>query len=443
MKQKLLVIFLVFVLMFSACQSTTKPIETNIQEEVTQQPAPQPIDSPTPEPEPTATPEPTPQPTPEPITADAALSDAVFNLPDTLLENTTMSIVLSSISATGNNTVNLSFNVENRSAYTLQFGLNSMCVNYMMVPQYYLVHQEVAPNSSKIYNFEFSFDQLGHLGIEQIQDIRFEYSVLDAEYIVKYHNLYSVPNDYNIQTHILKLNYPLIASNDYFDVYWVEAYKDMEGNDTYQLIFHNKCDLYMRFSLVGLAINEKSIAANLGTSVIPGAVYWHTGTVYSYHSDFLNEYDTAVSIEIEVRGSQSSIGYNQFELRSKYTLDESIAIEYGEYQGQSIYDENNVLIGVERVHSEYLNQDTLEFYIHNNRDQTIFMVITPDMTANGQKITEHTYFISVLPNTHLTQLIYMDGKLPKDDAEISVNFDIKYEYSKGYETKNITFTLLE
>lgn len=443
MNQKLLVIFLVFVLMFTACQSTNEPAETKIQEEVTLQPTPQPADSPTPEPEPTAMPEPTPEPTPAPITADAALTNTVFNLPDPLLENTTMSIILDSVTAIGADTVNLSFSVENKSAYTMHFGLDSMCVNYVMVPRYYLVHQEVEPNSSKTYNFEFSFEQLGQLGIEQIQDIRFDYSVLDAGYVVKYHDLYSIPNDYNLEAYTFEWDYPLIASNNYFEVYWVDAYKNMEGHDTYQLVFHNKCDLYMRMNLMGLAINEKSIEANLGTAVMPGSVYWHTGTVYSYHSDFLNDYDTAVSIEIEMQGSQGNIGYNQFDLRNKYILDESIVIDYGEYQGQSIYDENNVKMGVQRMHCEYLNQDTLEFYIENNRDQTILMMITPDMTADGQMITEHTYFISVLPNTHFTQQIYMDGNLPKGDAEMSVNFDIKYEYTKRYETKNITFTLLE
>lgn len=440
--KKTVIIVIIAMLILSACGNNNQPDITPIPQTATPAITPIVTTEPTATPYDTATPDVTETPTSEPTVQPLEILDnSVFTLPQTVVDNNDLSAAIEDVIDANGHTVEIVFNIANNTGTDFAFTIDAISVNNIVMP-FYADSTSVEKGTDGIYTFSYSKNTMLEYGIEEILDIQLYYSVLFvsqsiATYQGSYHLQGAESSDYTIDS-----QNTLVASNEYINVYWVSAQKDSYQDEYYQLIVENKNDITLNLNMTAIAINSISVPSSLNLIMLPNSVIMHRGYVSGAETSFLTDVGKVQKVEVEFMGHDRLSGANQFTLASDYVFEDSDENTNGAqslYDGQIIYNNDDMTIGIKKVYDENNACNQFEIYIKNNKEDTAYLSITDVLLDDGP--VGNDYNVAVLANTYATQIITLDDYITDGQYEMSITYDIRYSYTATAQTVGLSFVL--
>ena len=352
------------------------------------------------------------------------IDTAGFNLPQTLSDDDYLSVELVSIAPVSSLNIEMVFEIQNQTQSSYLFEIQSFAINNFMMPEYNSSF-EIAALESGTHTQKIHFDTLNSVyGIKKVVNISFDYSITDIETGTtlalataslangKAQNAQEIKN--------LKTDY-LIASDEYVDIYFADAYYGDYGTECYEILIYNKSSENIAPSSMIVAINGITVDCAAPGIVSKNSYFLYKGSVLSDETSFLTGWEKAASAQIEVTYSISDVSDLSFIVSSETLMDETIQIEKEEFEGQVIYDEDGAFFGFENI-SEDTSSPRFLFYAENNSNETICITV-PQIIVNGQE-QDKALTIYVLPGTYALQSVSFENSFSENALTLSLDYEV-------------------
>lgn len=233
----------------------------------------------------------------------------------------------------------------------------------------------------------------------------------------------------------------LIASQDAVDIYFIDAYKDANNDECYEILIHNRSDRTLFANCINIAINGRSLLPYISAKADSNSYYLYRDSLPSDHGSFLLEGDKAVTIQIEMDFTNYSDNSMYTHIDEMLVIDENAEITKPEFSGQIIYNENDFMIGIEKV-SDLNSINEFMIYYENNSDQSL-VVLIENLTVGSYDLSHQTP-LSVTHNSYVYWPVKLTEPIPNKQYEVTVYYAIVENISEsveGLEGDTLTFTL--
>lgn len=374
----------------------------------------------------------------EELTPFTIFDSESFNLPSTVAVLDGVSISLTSVEPYSELFFSIVLEVNNETSREYNLSIQSLGINNYMLPRSHYSFL-IPSNETSTCKLNVKYDDIyTKYGIESITDIDFYYYLTDTD---RDENIYadfvSVSNEENGRGKDLTTDY-LIGSDEYFDIYFVDAYDDGNDYEHYKFLIHNKSSKLMSFFMTGIAINDISIYPIIGEFIAPNSYYLYEGSVNNQNYSFLKDISKAANIQIGFYGIDTVTWDIISSIKSKIVLDETIELHKDSFNGQIIYTDDIVTIGIEK---KYSGNDiyAIVIYAENNGDEVHKLDFT-NLILDDKRIGE-IYAMTVLPNTYATHTIDSFRSIPNDDYPMKIQYFSQFGFNEMYTENNLEFIL--
>ncbi len=366
-----------------------------------------------------------------------------FNLPQTLIDDDYISVVLQSVEPVNSLNIDMVFAIQNKTESTYSFDMKSFSLNNLMMPEYNSQF-EITSGENGTYTQKIKFDTLSSVyGIKKVVSIKFDYTIAGSENsgLITMGSV-SVSNGKEQaaqEIDDLKTDY-LIASDEYADVYFADAYYGEYDTECYELLIYNKTDESISITSAAVAINGVSVTPWLGMSISPKSYMLFKDSIPSSETSFLTGYNKAASVQLEftLLGTLSAQPIDK--IAGSIEIDDSIQVDAEEFEGQILYDENALTLGVQDASEDETNQKII-FYAQNHGEVTAFLTIE-DVTVNGTS-TGQAIYITVLPGTYAFQYVSLGDTSGDAGCSIKMGYTLISGLQGEVQTGNFEFALGE
>jgi len=233
----------------------------------------------------------------------------------------------------------------------------------------------------------------------------------------------------------------LIASQDEVDVYFVDAYIDANNDESYEILIHNKSDQTLFVNCVDIAINGRSLLPYISAKANANSYYLYVDSLPSEHGSFLSDEGKAATIQVDMYFTNYSDNSEYTHIDQKLVIDESIEIAPAEFAGQIIYDENDFIIGLEKI-ADLDGINSFVIYYENNTDTSLVVLIERIMI--GANEISHQTPLSITHHSYVYWPVELDESIPNAEYKSSIDYAIVENISasvEGLEGERLTFTL--
>lgn len=437
--QKIIIIVITAMLIFTGCgtsQPETTPTPQAATPTATQITTQQPTNTPDVDSTPGATATATPDTTVQPVDTP---DDSIYSFPQILVDAGNIFVAIEDFLDYDSQTVEILFTITNDTGDDYVFSINAISVNNIVMPLYPEIIS-VSAGYGGLYSVSYSKYALQENGIEDINDIHFNYSMINVtDSVTEHQGTYHIGESTGFSEYDISQGSTLAASNEYINVYWISANRDSYGDEYYGIIVENKNDVTLNLNMTGIAINSVSVPSALNTIMLPNSIIVHRGYVSGEESSFLTDVESAKKVEVEFMGNDRLTGSNQFVLSSAFVFDETFDTTEKLYDGQIIYNVDDISIGIKKLYDYNNLCDKFELYIANNKETTAYININEVLFDDGPVGSDYT--VSVLAGTHATQVIILDEFITDDQYEMSLQYDVKYNYNDTAQPFGLSFIL--
>ena len=298
---------------------------------------------------------------------------------------------------------------------------------------------EISQNNTKECRLKIKYDALrSAYGIESITDIGFHYNIFNESILeTKYEDSVSISNGLRPENKYLTTEY-LIGSDEYLDVYFVDAYRGDNEVEYYKILFYNKSEIDIVARATTFAINGISINPFMSDFIASKSYYLYKGMVNNIDISFFAKHDKVASIQLELYNLSTEDGSILSNMENKLVINENIKIEKEQIKGQIIYDKKDILLSIEKIY-EKENIRWLKIYVENNSNETMLVNIT-DIMINEKDINQNIY-LSALPNTYSAQAIYLNDSILNESYKIVMNCGLSTEFREKLQEETLNFKL--
>jgi hypothetical protein len=233
----------------------------------------------------------------------------------------------------------------------------------------------------------------------------------------------------------------LIASQDDVDVYFIDAYKDANSDDCYEILIHNRSSKTLFANCVNIAINGMSLLPYISAKADAGAYYLYRDSLPAEHGSFLSEYGKAANIQIEMHFADYSDNSMYTYIDEMFVIDENAQITKPDFKGQIIYNENDFIIGIEKI-ADANGISSIMLYYENNSDESLVVLI--ESLIIGSHDLSHQTPLSITHNSYVYWPVELDEPITDKEYEVTVYYAIVGDISEsveGLEGEVLSFTL--